>query len=239
MSLEIKIPTPHISAKKDEIASSVIICGDPLRAKWIAEKFLEKYKLVSNVRASRIYTGIYKGKRISVMSHGMGMPSASIYIYEIIKFYNVKKIIRLGTCGAYKKHLNVGDVVVAKDVWTRSNFWNSFGLDKPFKKFNCNYNFLLKTKEYAQKSNTIIQQVVANSSDSFYSINEKIWQENAEHCDVTEMEGYALYTIATHFNIEAIMFLTISDSYVEGRVMDHKEREKGLTKMIKIGLEII
>lgn len=226
--------TPHISAKKEDVAKTVLMVGDPLRAKWIAENFLENPKLINEIRGMFGYTGTYKGKNITVMGHGMGMPSIGIYSYELFKFYEVDTIIRLGTCGSFKEQFKISDVVVAKASWSNSTFAKNLGLKVrmgtlyPTEKINS------IIKEVANTNQIPVQEALVLASDVFYG---SILKPEEHKCDVVEMEAFALFANAKLLNKQAAVILTVSDSFVTKEAMLPQDRQTALKTMITVGLE--
>ncbi|MBR5230322.1 MAG: purine-nucleoside phosphorylase [Firmicutes bacterium] len=230
-------PTPHISAKPGDFAETVLMPGDPLRAKFIAETFLEDAVLVNNVRGVQGYTGTYKGKRVSVMASGMGMPSIGIYSYELFNFYDVKNIIRVGTAGVVRPDLKVRDVVIGQGACTNSNFANQFNLPGNYAPI-CSYELLKKAVDAAEKMG--VNPVVGNlySSDCFYDDSMRLsdWQKMGVLA--VEMEAAALYMNAARAGKNALAICTISDNPFTGEVTTAEERQMSFTKMMEIALEI-
>ena len=230
-------PTPHISANPGDFAETVLMPGDPLRAKFIAETFLEDAVLVNNVRGIHGYTGTYKGKRVSVMASGMGMPSIGIYSYELFNFYDVKNIIRVGTAGVIRPDLKVRDVVFGQGACTNSNFANQFALPGTFAPI-CSYELLKKAVDAAEKMG--IEPVVGNlySSDCFYDDSMRLsdWQKMGVLA--VEMEAAGLYMNAARAGKNALAICTISDNPFTGEVTTAEERQLTFTKMMEIALEI-
>lgn len=235
-----RVPTPHIQAGQADFASTVLMPGDPLRAKFIAETFLSDIKCVNSVRGMLAFTGKYKGKNISVMGSGMGMPSIGIYSYELYKFYDVKTIIRVGSCGAYSKDLNVYDVILAEKAFSNSSF--SFvqngNIDKymfPTKKVND------QILSISQELNIPVIPKSIHSSDVFYkeeaNAKENLEKMNELDIGVVEMESFALFSNAQILNKQAACILTVSDSFVTGQVTTAEERQVAFTNMMKISLE--
>lgn len=232
-------PTPHISAKKNEIAKFVLMPGDPQRAKYIAEKYLRNFKLVTSVRGILGYTGFYRKRKITVIAHGMGIPSIGIYAYELFHFYDVSVIYRIGSAGSYKKELGIGSVILVKKAWNDSNvnkWWNIKEDEKnifyPTKK--CNENILKTAKELQIK---ILQENVS-SEDCFYkdcSIPKAL--KIMGNVTVCEMESYALFALAKKFNKKAACLLTISDNLVTKISMTREQRVNKFNQMIRLGLE--
>lgn len=231
--------TAHIEAKKEEIASTVIMPGDPLRAKFITETYLEDYKLVNNVRGMLGYTGTYNGKRVTVMASGMGMPSIGIYSYELYKFYDVDTIIRVGSCGAYTDKLNLYDVVLTLSSFSESSYaYNQSGCGDKILKSNeeTNEKIRLKAKE---KSIDIIEGTI-HSSDVFYKENDNFKELYEKYnCIAVEMESYALFHNANILNKKAACLLTVSDNLVTKEETTSEERQISFTKMIELALESI
>jgi purine-nucleoside phosphorylase len=229
----------HIEAKPGEIAESVLLPGDPLRAKWIAETFLENPKCYNDVRGMLGYTGTFRGKRISVQGTGMGIPSALIYCHELINDYGVKNLIRVGSAGSYQKDINIRDIVIAMAASSTSGINNT-------RFVNCDYSptadfdLFMKAALYAKENNIPIKAGNVLSSDQFYEDdfnNYKKWAEFGVLC--VEMEAAGLYTIAAKFNVKALAILTISDSLVTGESTTADEREGSFSKMIEIALNTV
>jgi purine-nucleoside phosphorylase len=228
----------HIGAKQGQIAPTVLMPGDPLRARHFAETLLEDAVCFNQVRGMLGYTGIYKGKTVSVMGSGMGMPTMSIYINELVTEYNVKTIIRVGTCGAFQPDLKIGDVVLAMTASTDShvNKLRFGGMDYAPA---ANFDLLLKAYETAKKLGIDVHVGGMFAGDTFYNDNPDWWKKWAEYgVLVVEMETNALYTLAAKFKIDALSILTVSDSLVTGETATAEEREKKYTQMAKIALEI-
>ena len=230
-------PTPHIAAKPGDFAETVLMPGDPLRSKFIAETFLENPVLVNNTRGVQGYTGTYKGKRVSVMASGMGMPSIGIYSYELFNFYDVKNIIRVGTAGVVRPDLKVRDIVIGQGACTNSNYVNQFDLPGTFAPI-CSYDLLKKAVDAAEKLG--VTPVVGNlySSDAFYddSMGLSKWQKMGVLA--VEMEAAALYMNAARAGKNALAICTISDNPFTGEVTTAEERQMTFTKMMEIALEI-
>ena len=230
--------TPHIKAEKGDFAPTVLMPGDPLRAKFIAENFLEDYKLVNEVRGMLGYTGKYKGKEVSVMGSGMGIPSIGIYSYELFDQYGVENIIRVGSCGAYTDKVRVRDVILVQAACTNSNFAAQYGLNGTFAPI-ADFDLLLAAKKAADGMG--IKTAVGNifSSDVFYEGGEG-WKKWAEMGVLgVEMESAALYMNAAKLGKKALTILTVSDHFViKGEDTTSEEREKSFTDMMKIALEI-
>ncbi len=228
----------HIGAKKGQIAPTILLPGDPLRAKHFAETMLEDVILFNEVRGMLGYTGRYRDKRISVMGSGMGMPSLSIYVNELITEYQVKTLIRVGTCGAFQPDLKIGDIVLAMTASTDSqmNKIRFKGMDyAPAASFE----LLLKAYQVAQARGIDVRVGGMFSGDTFYGDDPDWWKVWAEYgALVVEMESNALYTLAAKFKADALSILTVSDSLASGEEATAEQREKGFTQMAEIALEI-
>ncbi len=233
------IPTPHINAKsKDEVAETILLPGDPLRAKFIAETFLEDVQTFNTVRNAFGYTGTYKGKRISVLGTGMGMPSMGIYSYELIHFYGVKNLIRIGSAGSFQENIKIRDIVFGMSTSTDSNFANQYGLPGTIAP-TCSYELLEKATKIAKEKNIEYKAGNILSSDVFYGDDHdswKKWQKMGIMC--VEMEAAALYLNAQRAGVNALCILTISDSLVSGEATTSEERQLTFTKMMEIALEL-
>lgn len=226
--------TPHIKALKEEIADTVLMPGDPKRAKFIAENYLENYKLVSDVRGILAYTGYYKNKKLTIMASGMGNASMGIYSYELYKFYDVENIIRIGSCGAYSPKLNVYDVLLVNSCYSES----TYGLVQNGDADNILYsNSDLNDKILKLGYNIIVGRV--HSCDAFYN-NLNINELYEKHeCLAVEMESFALFHNAKALNKKAACLLTVSDSLVTGASLDAEAREKSFKEMIEIALKSV
>ncbi|HRH57868.1 MAG TPA: purine-nucleoside phosphorylase [Chitinophagales bacterium] len=226
----------HIAAKKGEIAETILLPGDPLRAKHVADTFLKDVICYNEVRGMLGYTGYYNGKRVSVQGTGMGIPSASIYINELIREYDVKNLIRIGTAGSLQPHIHVKDVVIALAASTNSAVnWNKFhGADfAP----TANFELLMKAYEAAKAMNIAVKTGNILSSDEFYDDEPdsyKKWAEYGVLC--VEMETAALYTIAAKYRAKALAIFTISDSLVTHEATSSEERQRSFNDMVKIAL---
>jgi len=230
--------TPHINAKKGDIAKVVLMPGDPLRAKFIADTFLEDVVQFNDVRNMFGYTGTYKGKKISVMGSGMGMPSIGIYSYELYTEYDVEAIIRIGSAGSYSEKANVYDVVLADSVYSESSFAQvAFNYDEDVLKPSLELNNLLKEKASALGYPVIEGRI--HSSDVFYRDSGKTWENIRDEHDVlcVEMESFALFANANKLDKKAACILTISDSFVTQEVTSAEERQVSFTKMMEIALD--
>lgn len=233
------IPTPHINAPEGAFAPTVLMPGDPLRSKYIAENYLEDAVLVNNVRGVQGYTGTYKGKRVSVMASGMGMPSIGIYSYELFNYYGVENIIRVGSAGALTDRLQLRDVVAAMSAYTDSNYGAQFGYRGTLAP-SCSYRLLSAAMEAGMRLGVHIVPGPISSHDGFYSQGEydstPILQKLGVLC--VEMEAYALYLNAVAAGKNALALLTISDSLVTGESLPAEDRQTTFTKMMEVALEI-
>lgn len=232
------VPTPHNGAKEGDFAKTVLMPGDPLRAKYIAETYLENPRLVTFVRNMLGYTGTYKGKEISVMGGGMGMPSVGIYTYELFNFYGVENIIRIGSAGALSDKLKLKDVVIGMGACTDSNYAAQYGLPGTFAPI-ADYGLLRRAVEVAEKQGTNV--VVGNvlSSDAFYNANKNandLWKSMGVLA--VEMEAAALYMNAAKAGKNALCILSISDHIYSGEELSAEERQVGFGKMMEIALEL-
>ena len=231
------VPTPHISAQKGEFAKTVLMPGDPLRAKFIAETFLEKARLVNNVRGIGGYTGFYQEKEVSVMASGMGMPSMGIYSYELFHFYEVDHIIRIGTAGAIRADLKLRDVVAGMGACTNSSFAKQYQLPGDYAPI-ASYRMLQTAVDTAKQQG--IDLIVGNlySSDTFYDEREDSllrWQKMGVLA--VEMEAAALYMNAALSGKEALAICTISDCPLTGESSTSEERQSSFTQMMEIALQ--
>ncbi len=232
-------PTPHIGAKYGEIADRVIMAGDPLRAKFMAERYLENPELVNQVRGMYCYTGTYKGKRVSVMGHGMGISSIGIYTFELFNFYGVKRIIRTGSAGAYQADLHCGDIVIAQGACDNSNYAAQYNLQGSFAPI-ADFGLLrdAAAKADAMGVNYRVGNVLA--SEIFYNADREAWKRwQAMGVLAVEMEASALYMNAAQSGNAALCICTISDSLVTGEATTSSERETSFTNMMEIAFEII
>ena len=232
------VPTPHNSEQQGDIAKTVLMPGDPLRAKFIAENFLEDVKCFNTVRNMFGFTGTYKGKKVSVMGGGMGMPSIGIYSYELFKFYDVDRIIRIGTAGSIDDKVELKDVVVGMGACTNSNFASQYKLPGTFAPIA---SFDLVSKAVKSGEQQGIKTVVGNvlSSDTFYDADETALSKwKSMGVLAVEMEAAALYMNAAYLGKEALCLLTISDCPFKGLSLPAEERQVGFTDMMKIALEI-
>lgn len=234
----ISTPTPHNGAKLGEIAKTVLMPGDPLRAKFIAENFLEDIVQFNSVRNMLGYTGTYKGKRISVMGGGMGMPSIGIYSYELFNYYDVDNIIRIGTAGSISEKLHLRDIVIGLGASTDSNYASQYNLPgtfAPIASFDLASNAVEKAKE--NNINAVIGNIL--SSDIFYNADKTALEKwRSMGILAVEMEAAALYMNAAEAGKNALCLLTISDCPLTGESLSAEDRQLSFTEMMKIALEI-
>lgn len=232
------IPTPHNTAKKGDIAKKVLMPGDPLRAKYIAETYLENPVCFNTVRNVLGYTGTYKGQEVSVMASGMGMPSIGIYSYELYNFYDVDRIIRIGSAGALQDDVNVMDVVIAMGACTDSNFGSQFCLPGTFAP-TASYNLVSRAVEVAKEQGTPVRVGNVVSSDVFYNDNKQAsdgWRKMGVLC--AEMECAGLFMTAARAGKEALGILTISDHIYREEAISAEARQTSFNKMMEIALGI-
>lgn len=230
------IPTPHINAKKEDIADVVLMPGDPLRAKFIAENFLTEVKCFNTVRNMLGFTGKYGEKTVSVMGSGMGMPSIGIYSYELYNFYDVQAIIRIGSAGALQDYINLEDIVLAMGACTDSNYCGQYCLNGTFSPI-ADYNLLKKAEENSKKLsvNTFVGNIC--SSDVFYSSQESLLKWKDMGVLAAEMEAAALYVNAARANKKALCILTVSDCPLKGLSLSSEKRQLGFSNMVKLALD--
>ena len=232
------IPTPHIAAKKGDFAKTVLMPGDPLRAKFIAENFLSGAELVNNLRGVQGYTGYYKDKRVSVMASGMGQPSIGIYSHELFNFYDVENIIRVGSCGCFDKDLHVRDIILAMGACTNGNYAAQFALPGTFCPI-ADFGLLEKAVRECEKNGIRYKTGNVLSSDMFYDDANSGMQWTKMGVLGVEMEAAALYMNAARAGKKALAVLSVSDSFVyTDENLSGEEREKSFTDMIKVALEI-
>lgn len=230
------MPTPHNSAKPGDFAKTVLMPGDPLRAKFIADTFLENAKLVNNVRGIHGYTGTYKDVPVSVMASGMGMPSIGIYSYELFSQYDVDNIIRIGSAGAISPKLKLRDVVAAQGACTNSNFAHQYGLPGTFAPIA---DYTLLETAVAVSRELGVEMPVGNvlSSDTFYDASGSTMKWGEMGVLAVEMEAAALYMNAAKLGKRGLAIFSISDSLVTGEELDAAQRQTTFTTMMKIALE--
>ena len=232
------IPTPHIKAELNQVAKTVLMPGDPLRAKFIAETFLENYECVNTVRNMLGFTGEYKGKKVSVFGSGMGMPSIGIYSYELFNFYDVSSIIRVGSCGAFQPELKPCDIVVAMGACTNSCFADQYGLHGHFAPI-ADFGLVRRAVEECEKAGVNYKVGNVFSSDVFYndSYSDLAWSKLGVLG--VEMEAAALYCNAARAGKKALCICSVSDSFVDpSQNMSADARRTAFTKMMEIALEV-
>lgn len=228
----------HIEAKKGDIAETILLPGDPLRAKWISETFFENPFCFNQVRGMLGYTGAYKGKKVSVMGTGMGVPSISIYTHELITEYDVKNLIRVGSAGSYQKHINVRDIVLAMAASSTSGV-NELRFGGADYAPTADFGLFMKAVEAAKSKNIQLKAGNVLTSDEFYADDFESYQKWSKFGVLcVEMETAGLYTIAAMHNVKALSILTISDSLVTKETTTSKERESTFKEMIEIALEL-
>lgn len=228
--------TPHNAANMGDIAETILLPGDPLRAKVIAETFLEDVVQFNSVRNMFGFTGTYKGKKVSVMGTGMGMPSIGIYSHELIHFYGVKNLIRVGSCGATSPDVKLGDIIMAQGACTDSNFAHQYQLPGTMSAIS-DFTLLKTAQEMAEKEGFPYRVGNVLSSDVFYTEMPE-WKSWAKMGVLgIEMESYALYCEAARAGVKALGIFTVSDSIVNGEATTAEERQNKFTNMMKVALE--
>ncbi len=231
--------TPHNQAQEGEIAKTVLMPGDPLRAKFLAETYLENVQQFNVVRNMLGYTGTYKGKRVSIMGSGMGQPSMGIYSYELYTHYGVESIIRIGSCGAIHESVHLRDIIIAQGACTDSNFAHQYQLPGTYSAIS-SYSLLEKAVQNAKEHGVTYHVGNIISSDIFYHADEHSELKWASMgCLGVEMESYALFTTAAYLNKKALTLLTVSDSLITNERTTAEEREKTFTAMMEIALEMV
>lgn len=235
------IPTPHIDCQdQDLIAKTVLMPGDPLRAKYIADTFLNNVVQVNHVRNMFGYTGYFGKKKVTVMGSGMGMPSIGIYSYELFNFYGVEKIIRIGSCGAYSKDLKLYDVILVKEAYSESSYAKTMGVSsrKILPSSSVINHRILKASE---KLGIPVHVSRIHSSDVFYRMKADVYKEIHQkyQTDAVEMESFALFANAKALGKKAACLLTVSDSLVTHEATTAQERQEAFTKMMEIALHSI
>lgn len=228
----------HIGAKENQIAETVLLPGDPLRAKYIADNFLENTICHNEVRGMYGFTGTYKGKRVSVQGTGMGIPSISIYVNELITNYNAKKLIRIGTCGTIQEDVKIRDIILAMSASTDSTI-NKIRFNG--RDFAPTASFELLNRVYQSAKNKNLGVRVGNvlTSDTFYDDNPESWKLWAKFGVLAvEMETSGLYTLAAKYGVDALSILTVSDSIVTGEATSSQEREQTFMNMVELALEL-
>jgi purine-nucleoside phosphorylase len=227
----------HIGANKGAIAKTVLLPGDPLRAKFVAENFLENVNCYNEIRGMYGYTGTYKGRPVSVQGSGMGMPSISIYVNELITEYGVENLIRIGTCGSLQADIHIKDVILAMSTSTDSNI-NKIRFNNMDYAPTANFELLQKAYKAAAKDNIPVKVGNVLSTDTFYGDDPDDWKLWAKFGVLAvEMEAAALYTLAAKYNVNALAILTVSDSLVTHEASSAEERQKTFLDMVNIALE--
>ena len=241
--MEFKIPTPHINAKYGDFGKTVLMPGDPLRSKFIAENFLENPVLVNNVRGVQGYTGTYKGVKVSVMASGMGMPAIGIYSHELFNGYGVENIIRVGSAGSIQEHIKLYDIVIGQGACTDSNFAAQFHLPGTFAPI-ADFDLLCAAVDAAKESGATNHVGNINSSDVFYGDHEgvpegldSVYALKKMGVMALDMEAAALYMNAARYGKRALCICTISDHVLKGVETSSEERQTAFTQMMKIALE--
>ena len=231
------MPTPHNTANRGDFAKTVLLPGDPLRSQFIAENFLTDARLVNNVRGIQGYTGEYKGKRVSVMASGMGMPSIGIYSWELFTQYDVQNIIRVGSAGAVQDNINVMDIVIAQGACTNSNYFAQFGFPGAFAPI-ADYELMQKAVEAAKEHGAKTHVGNIFSSDNFYYAKSYEGTRAVRRMGVmaVEMEAAALYANAAYLGKRALCICTISDHLYKDEELSPEERQTGFNEMIEIAL---
>ncbi|MBT9176277.1 MAG: Purine nucleoside phosphorylase DeoD-type [Firmicutes bacterium] len=232
-------PTPHIGVTTSEaIAKTVLLPGDPLRAKYIAERYLTGAVQFNAVRNMLGYTGTYQGKPVSVMGSGMGIPSIGIYSYELIHFYGVQRLIRVGSCGSFQADLKIRDIVIGLSASTNSNFASQYNLPGTYAP-SAAWRLLKQAVEVAEKKDIDVRVGNILSSDIFYDDNKDAWKQWAKMGVLAvEMEAAALYMNAARAGVEALCILTVSDSLVTHEATTAEERQNSFNQMVEIALEL-
>jgi len=233
------MPTPHINAKPGAFAKTVLMPGDPKRAKWIAETFLVNAELVTDVRGIYGYTGLTKaGKKISVMGSGMGLPSIGIYSHELFTEYGVEAIIRIGTCGAYIPSINLRDVVICQGASTDSNWASQFNLNGGTLTGIADFDLVLRAHKAAKSHKVDAKVGNILSSDVFYNADNEVWKRWASLGIMgVEMESYGLYITAARLGKKALCILTVSDHFLQAEKLTAEERQNSLVQMIEIAID--
>lgn len=233
--------TIHNEANLSDIEKTVIMCGDPLRAKYIAENFLDDYRLVNSVRGMYAYTGSYNGKKLTIMSHGMGMPSMGIYAYELFKYYNVENIIRIGTCGGYSPELKIFDTVLVDSVYTEGNFaLTANNEDCHIVQSSKDLNEIIKNTAKPQNINLVIGNTICTDCfDLYMTDQEQFFSRIPKNFKpiASEMEAFALCYLAKMFNKKASCLISVVDSKYFEAVATPEQRQKALNEMISLALD--
>ena len=234
--------TTHIESKLEDIAPIVLMPGDPLRAKYIAEKFLDDAKLINTVRNMFGYTGTYKGKKVTVFASGMGVPSIGIYSYELYKFYNVEKIIRIGSCGTYDKDIKMLDIILSTGAYCKSHFDELLdGVDIDFIQSSDSLNRSIMNTAKKRELDLKVGKTITSDVFDLYCDDENKFRNNFPDMDflAVEMEAFGLFYIAKKLGREATALMTVVDSLYDKRSLTSEERETSLNNMIEMALESI
>jgi len=229
--------TAHIKLNGDTFAETVIMPGDPLRSKMIAEKFLTNAKLINDVRGIQGYTGYYNGKKVSVMASGMGNPTMGIYSYELFKFFDVKKIIRIGSIGAMKKDIPLKSLILTERTFTNTNY-NNFYINNGENYISCTKELLNQAEEKANELNLVYNIGDTLCSETFYTDEDEIAKANKNNLLGVEMESAALYINAERLNKQALTICTVSNNIITGEETTSEERQNSFFDMIKLALEL-
>lgn len=231
--------TPHINAKPNDIAKVVLMPGDPLRAKWIAETFLTNFRCVNEVRGTLAFTGTYKDKKVTVMAHGMGIPSVGIYSHELMHFYHVDVVIRVGSCGALKKELKLGDLIIADEAYSESSYAKQIQVLTTNNRLSATKELVKLAQTKAQELKIPTQTGTIISEDAFYQTLYTATDMVAKHNALAvEMEAFGLYANAIKNQKQALTLLTVSDSLVSGEMLSAQERQTSFKNMMMLALEI-
>lgn len=231
------VPTPHIEAKQGEIAKTILLPGDPLRAKVIAEKFLTNYKLVSSVRNNYCYTGFYKGVYVSIMATGMGCASMGIYSYELFKYYDVENAIRIGTMGVYDSNYKIGDIVLAQNTISDTNYLNFFK-ENGMGKISCSNTLQDSALKIARSSKKNIKPATVFTTDTFYDSDEAVNFQKSLGVIGVEMECAALYLNAKKFNKQALTLCTVTDEFYSNKKASSSDRQNLFLDMALLALDL-
>ena len=231
------MPTPHIEAQVGDIAKTVLMPGDPLRAKFFAEKYLKEYRQINGIRNCLGYTGKYKDQEVTIMASGMGMPSIGIYSYELYKFYGVENIIRIGSAGSYVKECKVYDAILASSAYSESSFAKCLaGYEEDIMQPSNELNE--KLRQAAKELNIELKEGLIHSADCFYRMNKDYLKDVVNKgCIAVEMESFSLFANARALGKNAACLLTISDSFVSDDNTTSEERRTKFVDMVKIALE--
>lgn len=231
--------TPHIGCEKEDIAKTVIMSGDPLRAKYIAEHYLKDYKLVNEIRNMYAYTGYYKDKKVTVMGHGMGIPSVGLYSYELYKFFDVENIIRIGSCGSFNENIKLMDILLASSAYSKTYF-DKLLTDEDVDEVESSEVLNNRILDAAKRLDIKLEYgkiITSDVFDVYVDANKFRGNFPDEVFNGVEMEAFGLFFVAKHFDKKAACLLTVVDSKYETKEVSAEEREKGLDDMILVALE--